>query len=73
MIKITCVNPRCPGKSFLWNELTELGSPHDLAKQDDPDVVQLIVTCTYCNTENAIWAKKSGIKKGSILRGDNNE
>jgi hypothetical protein len=70
MIKINCINYRCPGKSFLWNELTELGSSHDLAEQNDPDVVQLVVTCTFCGVENVIWVRKSGVKKTTLKRGD---
>jgi hypothetical protein len=70
MIKIICANPKCPTKSFHWNELTELTSPHDLASPNDDGAVRLAVTCTFCGTENIIWVKKSGIKKTELNRGD---
>lgn len=54
----------------MWNELTELGSSHDLASQEDPDVVRLVVNCTYCGVENVIWARKAGVKKTILKRGD---
>ncbi len=69
MIKIVCVNPKCPAKSFLWNELNELESARDLTTSEDSDAVRLVVSCTYCGAENVIWVPKSSVKKDGLKRG----
>lgn len=73
MIKITCVNPQCLGKSFLWDERDALKSPRDLVPPGTPGAVRLLVSCTYCNAENVIWVRKSGVRDLTILRGGKHE
>jgi len=73
MIKIACVNPKCTAKSFLWNELTELKSAHDLTTSKDPHGVRLVVSCMYCGTENVVWVRRSGVKETEVRRGSTRE
>ena len=73
MIRVTCINRQCPGKSFLWNELSELGSLHDLAQPNEVGAVRVVALCTYCSTENAIWVKVAGLKKANLTRGRNSD
>ena len=54
----------------MWNERTELNSPHDLANPDESGSVRIIVNCVFCGAENVIWVKKSGVKRSKLIRGD---
>lgn len=70
MIKIKCINPKCPTKSFRWNELSELPSQHDLAEPYDEGAIRIVVSCTFCGTENIIWVKALEVRKDKLDRGD---
>ncbi len=73
MIKITCVNPKCPAKSFLWDERAALKSAQDLVTPETPGEVRLVVSCAYCGAENIIWVRKSSVKEIEVIRGSERE
>jgi hypothetical protein len=71
MIRVDCVNARCPEGSFLWNELSEIGSPHDLAEPYEVGAIRVVATCVFCGSDNAIWVREANVRRTDLTREEN--
>jgi hypothetical protein len=58
MLRIKCVNPKCSGKSFEWDESQRIKRGGCVAQPHAEGAVRVVVACPHCKTDNVVWMKK---------------
>lgn len=68
MIRVKCVNPECPKKSFDWDETRSIQRGGRIAQPYETGAVRVIATCPFCTTENTVWVRDADEKDDVIRR-----
>lgn len=55
MLRIKCVNTKCTGKSFEWDEKRRLAQGGRVAAPHAEGAVRVVVSCSHCMTDNVVW------------------
>lgn len=58
MLRIKCVNTKCTGKSFDWDEKRRLAKGGNVATPHAKGAVRVVVACSHCMTDNVVWLTK---------------
>jgi hypothetical protein len=58
MLRIKCVNTKCTGKSFEWDEKRRIARGGRVAAPHAEGAVRVVVACPHCKTDNLVWMKK---------------
>ena len=58
MLRIKCVNTKCTGNSFDWDERQRLARGGRVAEPHAEEAVRVVVACPHCKTDNVVWMKK---------------